>query len=52
TYNSPQWDPWGNALLFQQFKLKGQYKPEIGLWQDGTSQSKIITQGILPQWLP
>lgn len=52
TYNSPQWDPWGSALLFQQFKLKGQYKPEIGLWQNGTNQTAIFTEGILPQWLP
>ncbi|MBI2333799.1 MAG: hypothetical protein HYU84_16875, partial [Chloroflexi bacterium] len=46
TYNSPQWDPWGSALLFQQFKLKGQYKPEIGLWQEGTNQSEVIVEGI------
>lgn len=52
TYNSPQWDPWGSALLFQQFKLKGQYRPEIGLWQEGTTQSQVIAEGILPQWLP
>lgn len=52
TYNSPQWDPWGSALLFQQFKLRGQYKPEIGLWQEGSNQSTVLTEGILPQWLP
>ncbi len=52
TYNSPQWDPWGTALLFQQFKMRGQYKPEIGLWREGTNQSITITEGILPQWLP
>ena len=52
TYNSPQWDPWGSALLFQQFKLKGQYKPEIGLWQEGSSESVALVEGILPQWLP
>jgi Tol biopolymer transport system component len=52
TYNSPQWNPWGNALLFQQFKLRGQYKPEISLWQEGTNQSAVIVEGILPQWLP
>lgn len=52
TYNSPQWDPWGSALLFQQFKLKGQYKPEIGLWQEGSSESNVLVEGILPQWLP
>ncbi|HNB37525.1 MAG TPA: hypothetical protein PK414_14965, partial [Anaerolineales bacterium] len=52
TYNSPQWDPWGSALLFQQFKLKGQYKPEISLWQEGSSESNVLVEGILPQWLP
>lgn len=52
TYNSPQWDPWGNALLFQQFKLRGQYKPEIGVWQEGSNQYFVLTEGITPQWLP
>jgi len=52
TYNSPQWDAWGSALLFQQFKLKGQYAPEIGLWQEGATQSAAIGEGIMPQWLP
>jgi Tol biopolymer transport system component len=52
TYNSPQWDTWGSALLFQQFKLRGQYQPEIGIWREGTNQSAVLTQGILPQWLP
>lgn len=52
TYNSPQWDAWGSALLFQQFKLRGQYKPEISLWREGTNQSEVIAEGILPQWLP
>jgi hypothetical protein len=52
TYSSPQWNPWGTALLFQQFKLRGQYKPEISLWQEGSNQSTVIIEGILPQWLP
>ena len=52
TYNSPQWDTWGNALLFQQFKLRGQYKPQIGLWQEGSNQSSVLIEGIFPQWLP
>lgn len=52
TYTSPQWDPWGRALLFQQFKLNGQYNPEIGLWQSDTNLSSVIAEGILPQWLP
>ncbi len=52
TYNSPQWDPWGSALLFQQFKLRGQYTPEISIWHDGTNLSAVIAEGIMPQWLP
>lgn len=52
TYTSPQWDPWGSALLFQQFKLRGQYNPEIGLWQSESNLSNVIAEGILPQWLP
>ena len=52
TYTSPQWDPWGSALLFQQFKLMGQYNPEIGLWQSDTNLSTVFAEGILPQWLP
>ncbi|NWF63697.1 MAG: hypothetical protein HXY38_05255 [Chloroflexi bacterium] len=52
SYNSPQWDPWGGALVFQQFKLGGQYKPEIGLWLAETYQTSVLGEGILPQWLP
>lgn len=52
TYNSPQWDPWGEALIFQQFKLRGQYKPEVGLWQSGSSESRLLAEGIMPHWLP
>jgi hypothetical protein len=52
TYNSPQWDPWGNAVLFQQFKLKGAFNPEIGIWQPGFSEPLILTQGLMPHWLP
>ena len=52
TYNSPQWDPWGNAVLFQQFKLKGAFNPEIGLWQPGFSEPLVLAQGIMPHWLP
>lgn len=51
-YNSPQWDPWGEALLFQQFKLRGEYKPEIGIWQSGMEKSKFLIEGFMPQWLP
>ncbi|MCQ3936713.1 MAG: hypothetical protein DPW18_06660 [Chloroflexi bacterium] len=52
TYNSPQWDPWGQALVFQQFKLRGQYKPEIGLWRGGTNAASLLVEGVMPRWLP
>lgn len=52
TYNSPQWDPWGTALLFQQFKMRGQFKPEIGLWREGTIEADVLVEGIQPHWLP
>ncbi len=52
TYNSPSWDPWGEALVFQQFKLKGKFKPEIGLWKSGFTEPLILGEGLNPQWLP
>jgi hypothetical protein len=52
TYNSPSWDPWGGALVFQQFKLKGKFKPEIGIWKSGFTEPLILGEGLTPQWLP
>lgn len=52
TYNSPQWDAWGGALLFQRFRLRGGPRPEIVLWREGANQSVPIGEGLLPQWLP
>ena len=52
TYNSPRWDPWGGALIFQQFKLRSAFKPEIGLWKSGFSEPLIVAEGIMPHWLP
>lgn len=51
-YNSPQWNVWGDALLFQQFKLKGTYAPEIGLWMKGFQEPQVIAEGFMPHWLP
>lgn len=51
-YNSPRWDVWGDSLVFQQFKLKGSYKPEIGVWSSGMSESRVIAEGLMPHWLP
>jgi Tol biopolymer transport system component len=52
TYNSPSWDPWGGALVFQQFKLKGKLNSEIGVWKSGFTEPLILTNGLMPHWLP
>jgi Tol biopolymer transport system component len=52
TYNSPQWNPWATALVFQQFQLRGVHAPEIGYWSEGFDAPKLLTEGSLPQWLP
>ncbi len=52
TYNSPRWDPWGTALVFQQFKLRSEFKSEIGLWKHGLHEPLIIAEGAMPHWLP
>ena len=51
-YTTPYWDSWGKTLIFQQFKLRGTYQPEIALWRNGMQTPKVIAQGIMPHWLP
>jgi hypothetical protein len=51
-HSSPQWDPWGKTLLFQQFYMRGDYKPEIALWNPGMDAPQVVGEGLLPQWLP
>ena len=51
-YNSPSWDVWGGALVFQQFKLRGPYKPEIGIWNPGFREPLVVVEGLMPHWLP
>ena len=52
TYNSPSWDPWGQALIFQQFKMHDAFKPEIGLWKPGFPNPLFLATGFMPHWLP
>jgi hypothetical protein len=52
TYNTPQWNPWGSTLVFQQFQLSGVHPPEVAYWEDGFDTPVFLTEGILPQWLP
>ena len=42
----------GHGLIFQQFKLRGVFKPEIGLWKPGFRDPLILTEGLMPHWLP
>jgi hypothetical protein len=51
-YDAPSWDPWGKALIFQQFNLRGAYKPEIDLWKRGMEAPKVVAEGIMSHWLP
>jgi Tol biopolymer transport system component len=51
-YSNPQWDPWGKALVFQQFRLKEDYNPEIALWMPELNEPRVLVEGILPNWLP
>lgn len=51
-HSSPQWDPWGKTLLFQQFYIRGGYKPEVALWKQGMDTPQVVGEGLLPQWLP
>lgn len=50
-YHAPDWDPWGNALVFQQFELRGVYRPEIGIWKR-ERETGVIAEGLMAQWLP
>jgi Tol biopolymer transport system component len=52
SYHAPRWDPWGIALVFQQFRLNGSYAPEIALWEPGLSKPRVVAQGLSPRWLP
>lgn len=52
TYSVPSWDPWGQKIIFQQSKLSGEYKTEIGFWQIGMDEPIVLAEGLLPQWLP
>jgi dipeptidyl aminopeptidase/acylaminoacyl peptidase len=51
-YNTPAWDPWGKGLVFQQFNLRGAYKPEINIWKPGMQTPKVVAEGIMAHWLP
>jgi dipeptidyl aminopeptidase/acylaminoacyl peptidase len=52
TYQSPRWDLWGKAVLFQHFQLGQAAKPEISFWQSGLDKPRVVAQGLSPRWLP
>ncbi|MEW6401123.1 MAG: Ig-like domain-containing protein [Chloroflexota bacterium] len=52
TYQAPRWGVWGNAVLFQHFKLGEAAQPQISLWETGVGQPRILAEGLSPAWLP
>lgn len=52
TYSDPVWDPWGSQLVFQQFKLREEYYPEIALWRAADNTLQVLASGTMAQWLP
>jgi dipeptidyl aminopeptidase/acylaminoacyl peptidase len=51
-YNNLQWDPWGRVLLFQQFRIKGSYNPEVAMLMPDFDLPIVLAEGLLPRWLP
>jgi hypothetical protein len=51
-YNTPRWNQWGTALIFQQIKLKEVHVPEIAVWMPGFKKPQVLAQGLWPHWLP
>jgi len=51
-FQSPHWDPWGNALVFEKLKLGGPPQTQIALWMPGFDQPRTLATGFSPHWLP
>jgi dipeptidyl aminopeptidase/acylaminoacyl peptidase len=51
-YNNLQWDPWGRALLFQQFRIKGAHEPEVAFLMPEFDEPFVLAEGLVPRWLP
>lgn len=53
-YGGPQWDPWGQALVFQRFELNKPYPdPEILTWTQASGKLQLLVQNAgLATWLP
>jgi hypothetical protein len=52
TYQTPRWDLWGRAILFQQFRLGEAAQPQISFWESGMDEPRIVADGLSPSWLP
>lgn len=50
TFTGYEWDPWGDRLIFQRYKL-GSAEKSIWLWESGEVK-QIIEKGSRPKWLP
>jgi len=54
TFSSYQWDPWGEFLVYQSFKLTGSESgTSIWIWDWETRENQLIIEdGARPAWLP
>jgi len=54
TFSSYQWDPWGEFLVYQSFKLTGfESGTSIWIWDWETRENQLIIEdGARPAWLP
>jgi Tol biopolymer transport system component len=54
TFSSYQWDPWGEFLVYQSFRLSGSdARTSIWTWDWETRENQLIIEdGARPAWLP
>lgn len=52
SYDSYQWDVWGNSLLVQQTSLTKAYLYEVAVWSPSQGYKVLGKNAILPHWLP
>jgi Tol biopolymer transport system component len=51
---APRWDPWGQRIVFQSFRLGGaDARSQVVLWDRSTQKLHVLTEnGSSPAWLP
>jgi dipeptidyl aminopeptidase/acylaminoacyl peptidase len=52
TYSFYSWDPWGNAIVMQAFRLGTSEPSEVMLWTAEGGLRSLAKVAMLPDWLP